>query len=127
MCQILIGRQSDSVSESLRLQILIDRWIGERRVTPEVTPKFTIAISGDDGFQHDFPVLSAMHVPLSEHAAFEVTIVIEAEKGMIAGASEMPVVCRAFLPTVGFADRAIHVQDDPLHGHSLPKPIYPCP
>jgi hypothetical protein len=127
MCQILIGRQSDSVSEPLRLQILVDRWIGERRVTSEVTPKFTIAISGDDGLKYDFPVLGAMHVPLSEYATLEVTKVIEAEKGMIAGASKMPIVGCTLLPTVGLADGAIHIQDDPLHRHSFPKAIYPCP
>ena len=89
MCQIIIGRQSDSVSESLRLQILVDRRIGERRVTPEIPLKITIAISGDDGLQDDFPILGAMHVPFSEQASFEVAEVVETEKGMIAGVSKM--------------------------------------
>ena len=30
---------------------------------------------------------------------------------MIAGALEVPVVGRALLPTVGLADRAVHIQD----------------
>lgn len=52
---------------------------------------------------------------------------VETEKGMVAGAPEMTVVCRALLAPIGLAHGAVHIQHDPLHGCPLPKAVYPFP
>jgi len=85
-------------------KIVVNVRIGERRVTPKIPPKITIAISSDDGVEHGLPIRGAVYVPFTEQGAREIAEIIEAEKGMIAGASKMPVVGRTLLPTVGFAD-----------------------
>ncbi len=44
---------------------------------------------------------------------FKVAELVEQEKGMIAGASEVSVVGRSFLVAVCRADAWVHVEDDP--------------
>ena len=55
-----------------------------------------------------------MHVAGTKGAAFQVAELVEHEQGMIAGTAEMAVVGRAFLITVGRADRTIHVEHGEL-------------
>jgi hypothetical protein len=46
-----------------------------------------------------------VHVPFAEHAAFEIAEVVEAEEGMVARASEVATVRRAFcLPKVSLTE-----------------------
>ena len=44
---------------------------------------------------------------------------------MVAGSAEVTVVRRAFLLAVRLADRAIHIEDDSVHGLALPNSIDP--
>ena len=44
---------------------------------------------------------------------------------MVARASEVPVVGRAFLPAIGLADGTVHVQNDLVHRLVLAQAIYP--
>jgi hypothetical protein len=52
---------------------------------------------------------------------------IEAKQGMITGAGKMSVVGRAFLLTIGLADRTVHVQGQVPHGPVFLQPVNPAP
>jgi hypothetical protein len=69
----------------------------------------------------------AVDIPFPEQGSLEVSIMVEAEEGMVAGAPEVAVVCRPFLPPVGLAHRAVHVQHDPRELPSFHDAIDPFP
>ena len=78
-------------------------------------------------FQHRSPILGAMHVAVAQQGPLHVAKLIEAKQRVVAGAAEMPVVCRAFLRAVGLADRTIQVQDEFPPRLAFPQPVNPLP
>ena len=68
-------------------------------------------------------IFDARLVAASEHCIFQVAKLSEETRGMVANATEVPVVGRAFLVAVGLADRTVHVEDQftersiPMHGN----------
>jgi hypothetical protein len=109
-----IGRESDGVEVALSFEKRVHLRIGETRVTPEVSLELprAMAIAGNHRLQHGAPIVGAGYVAVSQEGTFQVTELIEAEQRMVTGALEVAVVGRAFLLAVGFADRAVQVQDD---------------
>jgi len=125
--QDIIGGQSNDILEMLAFQILVDFGIGKGRIAPKEMRNIPITVSGNYWFQHRSPVLGAVHIPFTEQGIFDITELIEAEQGMIAGAPEMSVVRCTHLSAVGLADRAVHVQHEFLHWLILVKAINPFP
>ena len=66
-----------------------------------------------------------MDVPVAKQGAFQVSVLVETKRRVVAGAFKVTVVRRAFLMAVGLAHRAIHVQDDPVIGLTLPQRVDP--
>ena len=65
-------------------------------------------------------------VPYDPLKSFQpITKLVEAEQRVIAGASEMPIICTAFLLPVGFTDRTVHVQNQFPHRPLFPQPVNP--
>ena len=56
--------------------------------------------------------MSAMDVAGTQGVSLQIAELVEHEKRVVAGTSEMAVVGRAFLITVGRAHTGIHVDDD---------------
>jgi hypothetical protein len=63
-----------------------------------------LTVSGNYWFQYRSPVFGAVYIPFTEQGRLDIAELVETKEGMIAGAPEMPVVCRALLPPVGLAD-----------------------
>ena len=68
-----------------------------------------------------------MHITGAQSAAFEMTELVENEQRVITHAAEMPVPGRALLRSVGWTDRAIHIQRDPLGRFAFVNTVDPLP
>ncbi len=70
--------------------------------TLATTPRFLLQLPAlvaiDNRLQHAFPVIGAMHVA---GTPFQIAQLVELEKGMMAGASEVSVGGRSFLVAMG--------------------------
>ena len=63
--QDVVGGQPDGVAESLRLEVLVDGGIGERRVAAKVPAEFPIAVPSDNNrIEHGLRVRRAQRVAL---------------------------------------------------------------
>ena len=58
------------------------------KISLEVAEDIPVTKAGHNGVEDGIPVLGAMHIALAEQAALEVAKIVEAEEGMVAGASE---------------------------------------
>ena len=77
--------------------------------------------------EHAGPVVRAVHIPLTQQTAFQITVLVEQEQRMIAVAAEVPIVGSAFLIPVRGALRAVHVQDQFLHLQRDLNSLHPAP
>src|SRR3954451_6763998 len=66
-----------------------------------------------------------MDVARAQGAALEVAELVEDEQRVVAGAAEVPVPGRALLGPVGWALRAVHVEDDAVRRPALVHPVDP--
>jgi hypothetical protein len=66
-----------------------------------------------------------MDVAFTQQGTLHITKLIETKQRVVAGAAEMPVVRRAFLLPIGFADRTIHVEDEFPHWLTFPQLLNP--
>jgi len=72
--------------------------------------------------QHLPPVFGTRLVATPQHGAFQVAMLVEQKQRMVTEAFKVAVVGRALLPTVGLANRAVHVQDE-LFKRSSPMDV----
>ena len=68
-----------------------------------------------------------MDVAGAQGAPFQIAELVEQEKGMITGAAEVSVVGGSFLPAMGRADAAVHVEDDPRRRATVMHTVDPLP
>jgi hypothetical protein len=66
-----------------------------------------------------------MDVASTQQGTFHIAKLIEAKQRVVAGAAEMPVVRRALLLPMGFADRTIQVEDQFPHRLAIPQLLNP--
>ena len=86
--------------------------VGEAGIPSEEPQNIIASITGNDRLQNALPVISTVHVAIAKEASFHIPVLIEAEEWMITGALKVSVVSRAFLITVGRADRTVHIEND---------------
>lgn len=89
--QYVVCRDPEGVEHFLFLQELIDVWVGEGAASKELGD-LAIAIAVHKWLQQGPPLIGAVVVALSQHAALRVAVLIEAELRAIAGAGEVAVV-----------------------------------
>ena len=102
-----------------RFQHAVHRWNGKSRIAPKGLGDVTAAIPLDDRQQHAAPVFDAGLVAATEHRVFQIAELVEQKQRMVASAAEVPVVRRAFLLSVGLAERTVHVENQ------FPKRLVP--
>ena len=96
----LIGGQPDRILEAFGLQELVGLRVREGGIGTEVAALELPPIAGHDRLNLVLPTVRRMDVARTQHAAFQITELIEHEQRVIAGASEVPVVGRALLISV---------------------------
>jgi len=69
--------------------------------------------------------MDAIGIAIAQGITFKVSKLVEDEKRVVAKAAVVPVPCRAFLRTVGRADRAIHVERDILQSFAVMHRVDP--
>ena len=69
--------------------------------------------------------MGVVDVTVAEYCSFQIAVLIEAKQGVVTFAVEIAVLGRTLLLTVGFADRAVQVQDQLLDRISLAHAIDP--
>ena len=84
-----VGRHPDGIQEAVSLQVFIDHWFGEGRITTKVFPILFVLISLDDRFQNFLSTISAVNITRAQQDAFTIPELIEAEQGMETGTAEM--------------------------------------
>ena len=62
---------------------------------------------------------------MAKQGAFQVTVLVEAEQRVVAGAFKVAIIGRAFLMAVRLAHRAIHIEDNLVVGLALPQVVDP--
>ena len=122
-----IGAEPDGIEIALRFEHPVEVWDGEGGVTSEEPHQVAICISRHDRLQNVFPTIRTVHIAGPQSAAFKMTKLIEDEQRVITHAAEMTVPGRVFLRSVGRADRAIHIQRDPLGRFAFVNPVDPLP
>ena len=103
--QVLVARKTDGVQEILFFQKRVEVRVGKRGVTSEESADIRISVTGHDWLQHTVPIVGAVDLALAKQCTFQISELIEAEQGVIAGAAKVSVVRRAFLSTIGLTDR----------------------
>ena len=84
-----------------------------------------VRVSRDDWLQNRFPSIRTVHIAGPQGAPFQVAKLIEHEQRVITHAAEVTVPGRTFLRAMGRADRAIHIQRDPLGRFAFVNPVDP--
>ena len=123
LLQHLVGRKPDRVEDTLGFEVVVDLRRGERRIATKTEADLPFLVALDDRLQHVAPFVGAMHVPGAKGAALQVAE--QQEQRVIAGAGEMAVAGRALLLAMGRADRAVHVENDPLRWVAVMNPVDP--
>ena len=59
--------------------------------------------------------MGVVDVTVAEYCSFQIAVLIEAKQGVVTFAAEIAVLGRTLLLTVGFADRAVQVQNQLLN------------
>src|SRR5947208_10626886 len=103
----LVGGQADRVPEALRLQVLVHVRQREGRIAAQQAPEGLATIPRDHRLEHLAPPVGTVHVPRPQRASLQVAVLVEHEQRVVAGASEVAVVCGAFLRAVGRAHAAV--------------------
>jgi hypothetical protein len=123
----LIGGQANRVLEALRLQVLVHIREREGCITAQQSAKVLATIPRHHRVEHFAPAVRAVDVARSERAPFEITVLVEHEERVIAGAREVPVVGRAFLGAVRRAHAAVDVEHERRPGASSLRAVDPAP
>src|SRR5262249_15549963 len=97
----LVGGQANRVLEALRLQVLVYVREREGRIPAQQSAEVLATIPRDHRVEHVAPAMRAVHVAGSERASFQVTVLVEHERRMIGGGSEVAVQWSPFLCPVG--------------------------
>ena len=66
-----------------------------------------------------------MDVPLPQQDPLDVSVLVEAEQRMVAGAGEMAVICRSLLMSMGGIGLAIQVKNQRVNQFVSKDPIHP--
>ena len=104
----------NGVEETLTFQELIDIRRSERRVATKIKSDLPFPVTLNDRFQNLTPTVGAMNIAGTQGTPFQITELVEQEKGMVADAAEVTIVRRSLLFAMGRADAAVHVEDDHL-------------
>ena len=109
-----VGRQTDGIGKALGFQELVQIGDGERGIATKELTDVQVTVPLDHGCPRHWPIMSASHVVVAEHRAFHVTVLIETGQRVIALATEVSVVLRAFLLAIGLADRTVQIENELL-------------
>ena len=90
--QNLVGRQPDRVRETLGFEVIVSLRRGEGGVTSEIEPYLPTLVANDNRLQHAFPAIGAVNVAGAQGTPFQISKLVEQEKGMVAGAAEVTIV-----------------------------------
>jgi hypothetical protein len=123
----LVGGKADRVEHALGFEVLVNLRRGERRVAAKIEANFPFLVAVHHRLQDITPSIGTVHVAGTQRAAFEVAELVEQEQGMTAGATEVAVVGRSLMVTVGRADARIHVQNDLLRRTVVVNAVDPKP
>ena len=93
--QNLITFQADGIEISLRFEIAIHLGISKGCIDTEESEDVITSITIDNRLQQTSPVIGTMDIPMAKKCSLQVTILIEAEQGVITGALEVAIVVRA--------------------------------
>lgn len=89
--------EPDGIEGVPLLQVLMDPWLSEDGIGPEVPAHSRPLLAGQDGIQHLPPIVRAITVPGTEHGPLAVTKLVEGKDRMIAHAAKVAVVGRLLL------------------------------
>ncbi len=109
-----VGWQPDGVEEVVLFQVLVDLRAGKAGVAPELFAQPRLGVPFYNRVQQIPPAIRAGDVTLSQHRAFTVAELVEAEQRVIADASVVTVVLGSLLLAMYRALRTIQVQDETL-------------
>jgi hypothetical protein len=112
LLQDAICRQSDRVFDPLGFEELVNIWIGEGGVSPEINARDLALVSFDNRGEHALPPIGAMNVARAHGAAFQIAKLVENEQRMITGAVIVTVPDAHLLLAMGRTDARIHVEQD---------------
>ncbi len=122
-----VGRKPNRIGVALRLKVSVHLRLGKCRVASKKPTDLRIPVASYHRLQYRPPVISAVDLAVAQQRPLQIAKLVEAKQWVIAGAAEVAVVGRAFLLTVGRADRTVHVQDqlanrlafaDTIHQHT---------
>ena len=82
----------NGVEETLTFQELIDIRRSERRVATKIKSDLPFPVTLNDRFQNLTPTVGAMNIAGTQGTPFQITELVEQEKGMVAGAAEVTIV-----------------------------------
>jgi hypothetical protein len=89
--QNLIGRKPDGVVNPFAFQELVHIRLSEGSVASKGDAGGRPLVACDDRLENRFPSVGAVHVTGTKGASFQVTILIEDEQRVLAGAAEVAV------------------------------------
>ena len=125
--RIAFALRRNGVEETLTFQELIDIRRSERRVATKIKSDLPFPVTLNDRFQNLTPTVGAMNIAGTQGTPFQITELVEQEKGMVAGAAEVTIVRRSLLFAMGRADAAVHVEDDHLRWAAVMNLVDPRP
>ena len=121
----MIAFESDRIEVLVGFKRAIDIGIGKGRIAMEEPKGMAASIASNDRLQNLLPIIRTMHVAIAEQVPLQVTVLIEAEQGMIARAFEVTVVSRAPPMAIGLADGTVHIEDDLLQPLAFMDSLHP--
>src|SRR5262249_26749085 len=107
-----VCRQPDRVFDPLGFEKLVNVWIGEGGVSPEIDARDLPFVAFDDWLEHALPAVGAVVVAGTQHAAFQIAELVEQEQWMVKGAAIVAVPEAHLLLAMGGTGARIHVEHD---------------
>ena len=83
LVQDRVALVANRVEEALRLKVTVDVWIHKCRVATKVALQPSPAVTPNDRFQYTSPVVGAVDIALAEKSLLDVSVLVEAEEGVI--------------------------------------------
>jgi hypothetical protein len=90
--QILIGYEADGIQVSFGFEIAIYVRVGKACTASEESENIIASITGNDRLQNTLPVIRTVNIAIAKERSLHVSILIEAEQGMIACTLEVSIV-----------------------------------
>jgi hypothetical protein len=112
LLQDAVHRQSDCVLDPLSFEELVNAWIAEARISPEIDARDLSLVAFDNRNEHTLPTIGAVDVAGTKRAALQIAKLIEQKQRMVTGAAIVAVPDAHLLLAMGRAHARIHIEHD---------------